>query len=288
MSRNDGFIQQLESYLDDYEGPTPLPETVRHAVRAAVPRTKQTGPARGPVRYLTMTLNRMAPVALAVAAALLVVAVGAFLLAGRDVGGPEDGGPSVPASQMPASPSSEETAGPAASAEEACTATKATVAARGTIEVDWCAVRVSGGNVSLPFRMEAPADWIDRWFGEVESLWLRPASGGAIAFVLHEGPSVDEVAAEIGGRTEYSIENQASVTLGGADGVVFDVSLAPGTSSGDAPPLLETTHQNWMLQPGSVSRVWIVEKDGETVVVVTGENLADAVGEALSTIEWGS
>jgi hypothetical protein len=54
MTRKDGFIGQLEGYLDEYEGLTPLPESVRDAVRGALPMTKQRRlwwPAR---RFLAM------------------------------------------------------------------------------------------------------------------------------------------------------------------------------------------------------------------------------------------
>ena len=37
MTRNDDFIGQLEGYLDEYEGSTPLPDEVRDAIRAELP-----------------------------------------------------------------------------------------------------------------------------------------------------------------------------------------------------------------------------------------------------------
>ena len=46
MTREDQFIGQLERYLDEYEGITPLPEAVRDAIRAELPKTKQAGPRR--------------------------------------------------------------------------------------------------------------------------------------------------------------------------------------------------------------------------------------------------
>ena len=44
MTHNDEFIGQLESYLDEYEGSTPLPEDVRDAIRAELPLTRQRPP----------------------------------------------------------------------------------------------------------------------------------------------------------------------------------------------------------------------------------------------------
>ena len=36
MTRDDTFVEQLENYLDEYEGLTPLPDLVRDDVRAAL------------------------------------------------------------------------------------------------------------------------------------------------------------------------------------------------------------------------------------------------------------
>ncbi len=43
MTRDDDFIGQLEGYLDEHEGLTPLPAAVRGAVRAQLSTTKQVG-----------------------------------------------------------------------------------------------------------------------------------------------------------------------------------------------------------------------------------------------------
>jgi len=52
MTREDDFIGQLERYLDEYEGHTPLPDAVRDAIRAELPKTKQVGSLPGPMRSL--------------------------------------------------------------------------------------------------------------------------------------------------------------------------------------------------------------------------------------------
>ncbi len=73
MTRDDEFIGRLEGYLDEYEGVTPLPEAVRHAVRLELPATQQNGRSFRFVRMVTMS----APVRFAVAA--VVIAVIAFI-----------------------------------------------------------------------------------------------------------------------------------------------------------------------------------------------------------------
>jgi hypothetical protein len=280
MTTQDDFIRQLEGYLDDHEGPTPLPETVRDAVRAALPRTKQSRPVRGPARYLMMNANPMVPVALAAAAAILAVAVGAFLLTRPNVGGPDDAGPSVQASASPAV---------AASSSPTTACSESTRLLReSTVEVTWCSARGDGINVAVPFTLEAPSSWFDEMYGNRRQLWIRPSGGGTITLVLPEDQSVDEVVADISGRANYVVENSAAVTLGGASGSVFDVRLADGASSGDAPPLIVGDEQSWVLQADNMARVWVVDHAGETVMFVTGQELADDLGEALATLEWGN
>jgi hypothetical protein len=272
MNSDDRFIQQLESYLDDYEGATILPERVRDEVRAALPRTKQTGAASGPVRYLSMTMNKFGPVALAAAAGLLAIAVGIYLFGGRNVGDTTPS-PSMSAPSAAAVPCSETTVTP--------------TGAGTTHEVFWCSARSSGENVPVAFTMEIPSELVDlSFYGDVESLWIRPERGGAILFAIDPERSVDELLADIQARDGYALSNEADATIDGAQGVVFDVTLAEGASSGTIEPLFETPSQPWLLSAGSVHRVWIVDHDGETFMIATGETLADAIGEALGTLTW--
>lgn len=91
MTNKDELIERLETYLDQYEGLTPLPDAVRNAVRAELPRNRQAGRARPLPRILTMTLQLppMARYGLVAAAALVVVIIGAGLfIRGGSVGGP--------------------------------------------------------------------------------------------------------------------------------------------------------------------------------------------------------
>lgn len=282
MNTDDRFIRQLESYLDDYEGATPLPERVREAVRAALPRTKQTGAARGPVRYLSMTLNKVGPVALAAAAGLLAIAVGVYLFGGRNVGSPDATPSSAPSAAASSAASSSPSAGVACSETDA----RVTGSSVTTLEIDWCSARAGGVNVPIPITIEAPPGWIDQVYGDVESLWLRPAGGGAILFaVLPTSFSVDELVDDMRGREGYVLSNEAPVEVGGAEGVVFDVTLAEGARA--AEPLFETPQQPWLLTPGNVHRVWILDRDGEVTLIATGEQHADELAEALTTLTWG-
>jgi hypothetical protein len=103
MTREDDFIGQLEGYLDEYEGITSLPEEIRDAVRAQLPRTRQIGPLAGPMRYLNMTTHVPNTVRYGLAAAAVVAAVivGATLSGrGPNFGGGPEATPSPTASPV--------------------------------------------------------------------------------------------------------------------------------------------------------------------------------------------
>ena len=281
MNTDDRFIKQLESYLDDYEGATPLPEHVRDTVRASLPRTKQTGAARGPVRYLSMTLNKVGPVALAAAAGLLAIVAGLYLFGGPNIGGPDATPSSAPSVTASAADSSSPSAG------VGCAETETRVTGT-TLEIDWCSARAGGENVPVPFTIEGPPQWLDQVYGDVESIWLRPAGGGAILIaVFPTSFSVDELVRDMHERAGYVFSNESAVEVGGAEGVVFDLTLAEGASSGTTEPLFRTPSQPWLLTAGNVHRVWIVDRDGEVTLIATGEQHADALTQALTTLTWG-
>lgn len=89
MTRDDQFIGQVEDYLDEIEGTTPLPGAVRDAIRAELPETKQVGPLRGLRRIFLMTqIPRPARYGLVAAIAIVAIFLGANYL-GRS---PDDTG----------------------------------------------------------------------------------------------------------------------------------------------------------------------------------------------------
>ena len=162
----------------------------------------------------------------------------------------------------------------------------------GRIEATWCAFPAPAETLPVSFNLEAPSDWIDQWFGTARSFWFRPANGRAIAFVLRGAPSVDEWVTDVTARPGYVASDPAPITIGGAPGYVFDLSLAPDAASADVPALFEDPEQSWRLQEGSRVRMWIVDLAGEPLAIVTGapdqdfEVWAGAVGEALATLSW--
>jgi hypothetical protein len=92
MTHNEDFTERLETYLDEYEGVTPLPDAVRDATRAELPHTKQIGPISGLSRFLSMTLQLPPSARYGLAAAVVLAAalIGVSIFNRNDVGGPND------------------------------------------------------------------------------------------------------------------------------------------------------------------------------------------------------
>ena len=101
MTHNDEFIGQLESYLDEYEGSTPLPEDVRDAIRAELPST-QTAP--GLVAGAEVPeMNNMAKLGLAAAAVVVAALLGYAYLVAPNIGsqGPDEPSPTPTPRPLP-------------------------------------------------------------------------------------------------------------------------------------------------------------------------------------------
>ena len=75
MNRDDDFIGRLEDYLESFDGVTPLPDRVRDAVHAELPRTRQVRPDRGLGRMLNMVSRASTGARWGLAAAVVVAAV---------------------------------------------------------------------------------------------------------------------------------------------------------------------------------------------------------------------
>jgi hypothetical protein len=91
MTRRDSFIDELEEFLDEHQGPPELPDAVRDGILAELPNVRRSGPY-GLRRYPNVNSNISAPVSYGVVAAGLaaVAVIGALVLtdAGRGLGGP--------------------------------------------------------------------------------------------------------------------------------------------------------------------------------------------------------
>ena len=86
MTRNDDFIGQLEGYLEEYEGSTPLPTEVLDAIRAQIPSIQQR-PAWWP-GWRFPSMNSFAKLGLAAAGVAVAALLGLNYLVAPNIGGP--------------------------------------------------------------------------------------------------------------------------------------------------------------------------------------------------------
>lgn len=86
MRENDEFIGQVEDYLVEFDGATPLPGRVLDAIHAELPRTRQAKAGPGFMRMPPMlsTISSRAPLGFAAAAVLVAVVLGAVFINRND------------------------------------------------------------------------------------------------------------------------------------------------------------------------------------------------------------
>jgi hypothetical protein len=75
MRENDAFIGQVEDYLVEFDGDTPLPGRVMDAIHAELPRTRQAKAGPGFMRMPAMLSTRSSRASLGIAAAVVILAV---------------------------------------------------------------------------------------------------------------------------------------------------------------------------------------------------------------------
>jgi hypothetical protein len=265
MTRPDPFIDQLEGYLDEYEGFTPLPDAVRDAVRAELPHTKQVGSLRWPMKYLNLTMAMPAPVRYGLVAGVLVVAAAvgsAFFRSAGNVGAPPTPTPIPPSSAVLIEPGS---------AERPLEA--------GTYYVD----------APFPMRIsfDLPQDWVTWGYtSKASQINLNDAVGrtpGEVSFeiidnitadpctsrLLHPrvGPSVDDLVTALSNMQGFEATPPTDVTIDGFHGKQFTLT-APDSDPrcGSLLTWKTTTRQNGV-GAGEVNDVRILDVDGVRLLI---------------------
>ena len=287
MNDKRGFERIAAQWLD--EGSDVTPPDVIDAVLLAVRNTPQERDFR--LSWRTSPMKSLA-YAVAAVAAIVIVAVGANALNGGNVGGPG----STDGSSAPS---------PSQTALTGCTP-EAISASGETLSVSSCLSRPDGQQVPVAFRLTTT--YAAAWTNGNERvgqgfLYFRPygfgiQAGGHVAISVGGPTTVDAWLALITGEETYTVTEPQPISLGGAEGYVFDVSIAPGFTSFDAPPLFEDPEQLWDQSNEFLHRVWLVDHEGQAVMFVTGpvgvmadvsgdkSEWAVALGWVLRTIEW--
>jgi hypothetical protein len=267
MTRKDEFIGQLEAYLDEYEGMTPLPESVRDAVRGALPKTQQRRlwwPAR---RNLVMNNQMRIAFVAAVVAALALIG---FALAPRtNVGTEPTPAPSPTPRQLPG-------------------AEIAQVIDAGSYRV--------GGPFSIPFYVDLPEGWTLTDFQprNVVFTLVGPSRNAAIVEAVdasdvkiftdpcHEakptasvGPTVDDLVAALTHQVGMQTTSIRDASINGFEGKVFDQTnqIDASTCVGD-PWLWQWTYASSTGEAkeatleGLHERITVLDVDGRRLVII--------------------
>lgn len=276
MNPDEPFVRQLETYLDEYEGVTPLPDSVRAALRIRVPRTRQSHPLPRLSRYPFMNLHTPA-VRIGLAAVALVIAViGGLTLLPR---GPDAGTPVAPSSAIP-SPG----------------ATPAAVSpVRGFALKPGPSYRV-GEPFELPFTVAFPSRWQVQNVAAGDATFARaePAEGAPdVSVMLVENVFADPcrdteprdppVGNTVEGVTEglmslvgFRSTNLSDASLDGHRGKYFELtnSIDTKTAGCAGGPMLPLFTIRGGGDPpatngGLIHQIWVIDVDG-TVVLVAG------------------
>jgi hypothetical protein len=278
MTRDDDFIGQLEGYLDEFEGLTPLPEGIRDAVRAQLPKTRQIGLLEGPMRYVDM-MSKPIQFAIAAAAVVLAVVVGISLLSGPNVG--NDTEPTSPTAT--GAPDGSPTALP-------------------TFEGPLDAGTYSlGTSFPVGLTFEVPEGWRSCSESEVDQCVHLPGPtyGVGVAFLIIDnvvadpcgpinqlldppvGPSVDDLVTAISNLEGFEATAATDVTLDGFQGKQFTVT-APETEGCGATWVAGDRTNG--VGPAEISELRVLDVDGVRVVI-SGAHFAGASEEELSALD---
>jgi hypothetical protein len=277
MTRHDDFTAQLEGYLDEYEGLTPLPAAVRNAVRGALPTTKQSGQLRGPLRYLNMTMSLPGPARFAAMAAVVAaLAVAGYALAPRSNVG------------------SGETPQPTSSVS-----TRADVLRDGPLPAGtYITNPFATENATMSFTFTVPGGWQGRspWglertegSGQSQLLGIGFVRAGALFAdpchwrtsgkeVVAVGPHIDDLVEALQAQPMYETSSAANASIGGYTGKKVDIQLPANVDLSTCDdgayylwesPTKSVGYNISAQSAGARFHVWILDVQGARVLVVT-------------------
>lgn len=254
MTRDDAFIGLLEGYLDDYEGTTPLPESVRDSVREQILTTKQIGPLPGPMRYLSM-ITLPAPARYGAVAALAIGAVllGAYALGPRgNIGGAPDPEPT------PTPRPFEDASGSLEPGRYVSTID--------SIEISYTVPAGWNREPTAPELMGPLADEIGGLsFWTVSNVFADPCRFSEGTLEPPPGASVDDLANALAEQPGIDADPPSDVVVDGFAGKYVEYAT-PATGCEQFGPW--PTPNGLVLFPSTDARYWILDVDGSRLVML--------------------
>lgn len=144
--------------------------------------------------------------------------------------------------------------------------------------------------------MTAPPEWKqDPESALLATTFVVQASASRYLAFSREGPDTVEGWLEYLESLALELGETAPVEVGGAEGFVVDARISDAAGTQNCPPGLVCTPvaESWFTVEGYPNRFWVVDVDGETLMMVAEaiesdfETWVTEVEEVLATLEWG-
>jgi hypothetical protein len=258
MTRNDDFIGQLEDYLDEYQGSTPLPGDVRNAIRAKLPSTNQR-PAWWPARRFP-EMNSTAKLALAAAAVVVAAFLGVRFLLPADVG---IGGPDPTPTPSPTPSALSGTDLEPGTYRLTVQGVNATL----TVPGGWANL---GGTGVTKESDESAFTAVVFWCCDADfaSVYLDPCQwqGGVVDPPV--GPTVDDLATALDNQAQRGESTPVDVTIDGYSGKMIELTVPAAIDFADCDAGEFRSWEGRFHQgPGQVDQLYILDVDGQRLVI---------------------
>lgn len=263
MTRDDDFIRRLEGYLDEFVGATPLPVSVRNALREEVPTTGQVG------------LRTRFTAGIGVAAAVIALAafIGFNLLPPSNHPGGE-----ATTSVSPSSSQASPVVGPIPGSG---TIEPGTYMFRSgpprvifTVPEGWLSddsQPSDGGRMISRYPVNGPSPTVVMSVHDVTHIKANACVDEFDIDWVRVGPTAEDLTTALLSQEGLQRSGPTDVTLGGYPAKKFDLvfpSGCPGPEGGQIWADGATTYGFWLLNDGK-GTVYIVDVNGDRVVLTT-------------------
>jgi hypothetical protein len=257
MTRGDDFTTQLEGYLDEFEGSTPLPAHVRDAVRAQLPSIQQR-PAWWPARRFP-EMNNTAKLAMGAAAVVVVAFLGMRFLLPGDVGFGDPGPTPTPAALV----------GEALEAGTyRLTELPGSISATITVPDGWHNIQGFGvGKEDVPDVSYAavvlwPSD------AEVAHVYADPCQWQDGFVDPPVGPTVDDLATALANQPQRGESVPVDVTIDGYQGKMIELSVPDDINFADCDDgQFHSWEGRFHQAPGQIDRIYILDVGGQRLLI---------------------
>jgi hypothetical protein len=147
---------------------------------------------------------------------------------------------------------------------------------------------------AIPFSITTPGTWRPDPMLPSTPRTLAFAAGVDRWLVFHrpDADTVDAALDVLRSRSTLSLTDPAPVDIGGAQGVVFDLSLADDAAPDEVTLFEDPSLGAWSIERGRPNRIWLVDVDGTILMIVTDapagafDTFVATADAALATLEW--